>query len=136
MGNRVLIQFIGTGSNGDREFSPVIYGHWAGSKAAGSLVVLRKRMSDRPGDISYVAARCVGLLIGDDDGSTGYGLWNATKILTAADSHGDAGIFLVDIGVGPVWRVAVIDGHPSETGSLVDTDNVRFTRSDRGLDHV
>jgi hypothetical protein len=131
MGNRVLIQFTGTRGNGDREVSPAIYGHWSGSDAAATITALREQMSDRPGDIAYVAARCVGRLIDGDTASTGFGLWNAPKLLTAEESHGDAGVFRVDISA-PMWRVTVIDGRPTETGSLVDTDNVRFQRENRG----
>jgi hypothetical protein len=123
MGNRVLIQFVS-----GPEVSPAIYGHWSGRRAAEVITRLRKQMADRPNDITYVSARCVARLIGADDGSTGYGLWNAPKKLTAKESHGDAGMFLVDISE-PTWYVTVIDGRPYETGSLVDSANVRFQRA-------
>lgn len=120
MGNRVLIQFV----NG-KDVSPCIYGHWSGGAAADTLKALRLQMSDRPSDIAYVAARCVGRLIGADDASTGFGLWNAPKKLTAKESHGDAGVFLVDIAK-PVWRVTILDGFESEYGTLIDAVDVTF----------
>jgi hypothetical protein len=122
MGNRVLIQFAK-----DTDVSPAIYGHWAGSDAAETIKALRAQMADRPSDLSYVAARCLGRLIGGDESSTGYGLWNAPKHLTAAESHGDAGVFLVDIAE-PVWRVTVLDGHVGEHGPLTDSTNVTFAK--------
>jgi hypothetical protein len=120
MGNRIVIQFV----NG-ADVSPAIYGHWYGSHAGEALKGLRTQMADRPDSIQYVAARMLGVMIGDDKGSTGFGLWNAPKRLTAKDSHGDAGVFLVDIAA-PVWRVTVLDGSGSEHGPLVDSKDVLF----------
>lgn len=123
MGNRVVIQFV----NGD-EVSPAIYGHSSGYNAATVIKDLREQMSDRPGDLAYVSARCLGRLIdGDNEGSTGFGLWNAPKKLTKKDSHGDAGVFLVDISKS-IWQVTVIDGRNSEHGPLVDSINVIFRK--------
>jgi hypothetical protein len=123
MGNRVLIQFVS-----GKEMSPAIYGHWSGSETPTLLVALREQMSDRPGDLAYVAARYVARMVGLPElGSTGYGIWNARKRLTAKDSHGDAGVFRVDIAHA-VWHVTVMDGREREHGPLTDSPNVKFTK--------
>jgi hypothetical protein len=58
-------------------------------------------MTARRDDVEYVAARlvqeCTAL---DPDGFLGFGIWNASKRLTEADSHGDAGVVLIDCGDG------------------------------------
>ncbi len=121
MGNRVLIQFINS-----EEVSPVIYGHWSGRDAADVINALREQMADRADCVAYVAARCVGRLIGGEtESSTGFGLWNAAERLAAKDSHGDAGIFLVDVS-GPRWRVMLRAGSDGERGRVTDSANVSF----------
>lgn len=92
MGNRALIQF-----RHEDEVSPVIYAHYLGDGAMKVLVELHDQMRHRLDDISYIAARCVGRLIGGDTSDTGFGLWNATTALQAEHTHGDGGIFLVDV---------------------------------------
>ena len=108
MGDRVLIQF----KDERGEVSPIIYAHWAGSDAPAALVRLRERMADRPGDCSYVAARCLQELGMDDVRSTGFGIWCASKELTPDDSHGDAGIFVVELG--ETWHVHQFAGYGFE----------------------
>jgi hypothetical protein len=111
MGNRVLIQFMA-----GEEFSPVLYGHWHGRRAADTLRSLREQMADRGPDVAYTAARCVEVMTCSDPGAAlGFGIWNAGAVLTVEDSHGDAGVYLVDISKG-LWRVSVLGGHPSEQG--------------------
>ena len=92
MGDRVLFQVIG-----GEEYSPVIYGHWAGERAPQVCASLRERMRNRPGDVSYTAARLVQELIGLDNGALSYGIWNADAPLVAGDSHGDAGVVLIHV---------------------------------------
>lgn len=93
MGDRALIQLTAGG-----KVSPVLYMHWSGHAVAGVLERLEKRMKDRPDDLDYAFARLVQEAIGDDDGNTGYGVWNAKDgMLTESDSHGDAGCFVVDV---------------------------------------
>lgn len=96
MGDRVLIQCF---SSKTGEFGPVIYGHWSGYNSPEAVRRLAARMKTRQGDVSYSSARMVQELIGTDDGSsTGFGIWNAEAKLTDKDSHGDAGIILIDVG--------------------------------------
>lgn len=100
MGDRALVQFVcGT------EFSPVIYLHWSGSEVPGILTRTAHRMRDRASDVSYVAARFIqDATAADPDGGLSFGVWNAERILQRDDSHGDAGIILVQLGPLP-WRV-------------------------------
>lgn len=97
MGNRVLFQVVSK-----TEFSPVIYCHWSGSKAKEIAEKLKHRMADRDNDVEYAAARLVQIACGSDEGNTGFGIWNAEKRLTAKDSHGDAGVYLIHADSGYV----------------------------------
>ena len=92
MGDRVLIQL----TNGDK-FSPVLYCHNSGHRALEIIDATKQRMATRGGDLDYSFARLVQAAIGTSDDNTGYGIWNAEAILTADDSHGDAGVVVVDI---------------------------------------
>lgn len=92
MGDRVLIQVV----NG-KEYSPVAYGHWSGSYSSEIVARLRKRMDERRGDVSYTFARLVQeMTAADPDGHLSFGVWNAGGVLTAKDSHGDAGVVVID----------------------------------------
>jgi len=95
MGDRVLIQVV----NG-QEISPVAYGHWCGDRTPEIVARLKRRMKDRPGDVSYTFARLVQEMTNGDDGALSFGCWNATKRLTAKDSHGDAGCVIIDVSKG------------------------------------
>jgi hypothetical protein len=94
MGDRVLIQCH---SSKTGEFGPVIYGHWCGDRAADAVKRLRERMKTRGGDLAYSSARMVQELIGDNEGPLSFGVWNAKALLIRTDSHGDAGIILIDV---------------------------------------
>lgn len=95
MGDRVLIQVVGKD-----EFSPVAYGHWCGSRTPEIVAHLKERMRTRPGDVSYTFARLLQEMMGDDSDCLSFGAWNAEKILTADDSHGDAGVVLIYVSEG------------------------------------
>jgi hypothetical protein len=94
MGDRVLLQVIKR--NELPGYSPVIYCHWLGGMAVEAVKRLAVRMNERRGDVDYIAARLLQEVINGDDGDTGFGLMHADKVLTAEDSHGDAGIILVN----------------------------------------
>lgn len=94
MDDRVLLQVIKR--DGIPEYSPTIYCHWLGGQAVEAVKRLAVRMADRRGDVSYIAARLLQELVNNDNGDTGFGLMLADKPLTAEDSHGDAGVILVD----------------------------------------
>jgi hypothetical protein len=93
MGDRVLMQM----RKGD-EFGPVVYGHWAGDNALHIVAALKDLMgkSQHADDLDYCSARLVQCAIGGDKGTSGFGIWNATALLTEADSQGDAGCVLID----------------------------------------
>lgn len=94
MGDRVLLQVIKR--NGLPGYSPVIYCHWLGGEAVEAIKRLAVRMDKRRGDVDYIAARLLQEAINGDGGDTGFGLMNVNRVLTAEDSHGDAGIILVN----------------------------------------
>ena len=92
MGDRVLFQMV----RGAAEFGPVVYCHWSGYRAPESARKLSARMASRPGDLDYATARLVQECTANGDGALGFGVSNAAARLTAEDSHGDAGVVLID----------------------------------------
>ncbi len=94
MGDRVLMQCYSSETN---EFGPVVYCHWTGHDAKEVVQLLRKRMQSRQKDLAYSSARLAQIAMAGDDGNLSYGIWNADHKLTAADSHGDAGVVLIDV---------------------------------------
>ena len=93
MGDRALIQFKGKDAS---EHSPVIYTHWAGYRVRERLTELRELMRGRDGDVSYTAARFVGLCHNASEGNLSLGIWNHEGLLDEDDSHGDAGCFVCE----------------------------------------
>ena len=112
MGDRVLIQVV----NG-QEISPVAYGHWCGDRTPEIVARLKRRMKDRPGDVSYTFARLVQEMTNGDDGALSFGCWNADVSvgsdgrITAKDSHGDAGCVIIDVSRG--FRCDCLGGYLS-----------------------
>lgn len=99
MGDRVLFQIV----DGTKRVSPVIYGHWLGYRAREIVATLRHRMADRAGDVDYAAARLIQECCSDNpEENLGVGVWNAfaphgyAERLRPEDSHGDAGIVIID----------------------------------------
>lgn len=93
MGDRALYQVVA-----GKHFSPVIYTHWSGADAPRICKRIKEQMKSRPRDLEYTAARLLQCVIPNaNNSSTGFGLWNATAILTREDTHYDAGIILVDV---------------------------------------
>jgi len=105
MGDRALVQFV---SGDKKEVSPVVYIHWAGSNVKEYLKELAVLMADRPNDASYACARFIGIVHSHNVDSCSLGVWNATKVLTVNDSHGDAGCFVVDCST---WKVKCTGGY-------------------------
>lgn len=91
MGDRVLMQIVSEAENG-----PVVYGHWCGHEAPNIIKRFVGRMGGRKGDVSYLTARLLQEAMGDDQGDTGFGVFNSEQRLAADDTHGDAGIVLID----------------------------------------
>jgi hypothetical protein len=107
MGNRALVIF-----ESKDEVSPVVYLHWNGSQVPELLQQLKERMKGREGDVSYTAARFIGICHESIAGNLSLGVWNmpadtliavksrgsnawADKEL-AEYSHGDAGVVIVN----------------------------------------
>jgi len=114
MGDRILFQVVTSGGDA---VGPVVYCHWSGDKAPEIVRALASRMADRPGDVAYATARLVQecIAVGDVDGATRFGVWNATFEdglfcrLTAEDTHGDAGVVLIDCADG--FRCECLGGY-------------------------
>ena len=120
MGDRVLFQMV----RGPSEFGPAVYCHWSGGRAPDIVRKLAARMASRTGDIDYATARLVQeCTVTDTDGALSFGVSNAKARLTAEDSHGDAGVVLIDCDTFKCqclggYLVTGPDGfpkHPSET---------------------
>lgn len=116
MGDRVLMQCYNSKTN---EFGPVAYGHWSGDRALAVADALATRMVTRPGDLAYASARMVQALVRDATGNTGFGLWNTDHLLTAYDSHGDAGCIILDVAnrLKPTFMGGYYD-HAADTRRL------------------
>jgi len=97
MGDRVLMQCFSSKNN---SFGPVMYCHNGGYEAPAVVRSLSERMEDRQGDLEYSSARLVQCAIGNDDYNTGFGMWNAQALLDKDDTHGDAGVILIDVDNG------------------------------------
>lgn len=107
MGDRVLFQVVSRYQ--PEAFGPVVYCHWSGGRAPQIVRALAERMVERPNDISYATARLVQECVGASTSNTGFGVWNATSRLTADDSHGDAGVVLIDCADG--FKCECLDGY-------------------------
>ena len=78
------------------ENGPAVYCHGRGHDAPAIVKRFAARMKDRRGDVPYLTARLLQEAMGDDTRDTGFGVFNADKRLTSDDTHGDAGIVLID----------------------------------------
>lgn len=97
MGDRVLVAF----KSGD-DYAPTVYMHSRGHEAADMIKAAQPRM--RKDDPSYAAARFTGFCAEKIPGALGLGLLPALE--PGADlkevSHGDAGVYIVDVSTGEV----------------------------------
>ncbi len=102
MGDRALV-IVTDGT----EVSPIIYLHWAGNKVPALIGKLKDLMGDRTGDVSYAAARFIGVAHADQPDAISLGMWNTSiddaKAVISQDenaleklSHGDAGVVIID----------------------------------------
>lgn len=101
MGDRVIMQIVQRNRLTGDTFGPMVYGHWAGHSTPKIVEALAAKMQDRLGDVAYQSARLVQMIL-DDGGSLmqrdncGIGIYNADAVATEDDSHGDAGVVLID----------------------------------------
>ena len=109
------------------QLSPVTYLHWHGHLVGSLLGDLYERMEGRRGDLTYVAARFVGLCHEKIEGNLSLGMWNAptpedlferTSEYGWTYSHGDAGVFIVDCAFKQVVMFGGygFEGYTSRTG--------------------
>jgi hypothetical protein len=110
MGDRALIQFVSWPSSDpslikkrcevqDGSYSPVVYLHWMGEDVPRLLSALQILMGDRRGDVDYTAARCIGLACQKTPGNLSVGVFNSGNRVWwgQGDTHGDAGVILVNV---------------------------------------
>lgn len=111
MGDRALIQLVDSSGT----VSPVLYLHWRGGSVADILARTEKRMRGRADDVSYAFARLVQEATAGDGATENLsiGVWNQAAKLTAGDSHGDAGVFVVNVS-RERWTVAQGGGYGLE----------------------
>lgn len=80
----------------------------------GLLEATETLMADRPDDMEYTCARFIGIAHSEmPNQSTGLGVWNAASLEAIRDpdySHGDAGVFIVDVSARP-WAVEMHGGY-------------------------
>jgi hypothetical protein len=105
MGDRVIFQVI-DGS----KFSPAIYCHNMGHAAGEICAQLANIMVDRSNDAAYTAAQVLRIASKDSEGPLGFAIWNVDRVLTVDDSHGDAGVVLIDV-YQPTMRFHVFGGY-------------------------
>lgn len=113
MGDRVLMQCHVGGTD---HVGPVVYGHWLGSEVPKIVSALQARMAARGNDVDYASARLVQEAIAaQSHDCLGVGIWNTTRLLTEDDSHGDAGVVLIDVRD---WTVQYFGGYYRADGTF------------------
>lgn len=125
MGDRALI-ILKDGA----EFSPVVYLHWHAPQVQHYVNRLREVMSGRGSDLSYSFARLCGIIHNDIGGNTSFGVWNLpgdfadNEPYLSSMSHGDGGVYVVDINAD--YSIATYGGYgiendqPSRDGGDAD----------------
>jgi hypothetical protein len=107
MGNRAVVVF-----KDQERVSPGIYVHWSGGNIVGWLKEAAPTL--RAGDVSYAAARFCGFCHHNIQGGLSLGLLDAPEDLKPETlrhySHGDAGVFVVDVKTGLVENFDGIEG--------------------------
>lgn len=127
MGDRALVQF----EDSTGRTSPVIYLHWSGEEASAWLRELAILMTGRPNDASYAAARFAGICHRHINGNMSLGMWNQEKRLTAEDSHGDAGCFVVNCHT---WQVEAMGGYGESFNAAANEATERRWTTNAGLE--
>lgn len=95
MGDRALVVF----TEGEGRHGPSVYLHWSGNDVGELLTRAAPNM--RAGDAGYACARFVGHCHEQIPGGLSLGLFNTPED-GRPDSHGDAGVFIVDVNTGEV----------------------------------
>lgn len=109
MGDRAVVVFSERRDKTEY-FSPSIYLHWSGDEVFDLLVKAIPRM--RAGGLDYSAACFCGVCHEEIEGNLSLGLYNAPKdrkeVESEEFSHGDAGVFVVDV---KTWKVEAFNGY-------------------------
>ena len=118
MGQRALVIFVNNKTNNEQiktrwNISPVVYLHWDGDNVMKWIPDLEELMGDRKGDVEYACARFIGIAHEKIDGNLSLGVWNSdpemkqwTEKQWAEYSHGDSGIFWVDVNDFTVFNLS------------------------------
>lgn len=110
MGDRAVVTFHDGAEPEHRRFSPCVYLHWGGSDVRQLLEKALPRL--RQEDEAYSAARFCGVCHEETSGNTGVGLFDApedeAEARSPSFSHGDAGVFLVNVNT---WLVEAVNGY-------------------------
>lgn len=96
MGDRALVVFADK-SVGD--VSPTVYLHTRGCDVPKLLEKHKARMGERKDDVSYAAARFIGICHEEIPGASGLGVFDTPANFLAdpaSHTHGDAGVIVVD----------------------------------------
>lgn len=106
MGDRAIVYF----KSGSSDAAPGVYLHWDGHKVKQLLEEAIPRM--RSGDPGYSAARFCGVCHENIEGNRSLGLLcpppDFEENTLKAGSHGDAGLFLVDVDT---WEARCYGGY-------------------------
>ena len=101
MGNRAIVLFT---SNTEGDISPAVYLHWHGSNVKAWLRDAALTM--RIGSTDYASARFCGYCASKIEGGLSLGLFappaNLLPETLKSFSHGDAGVFVVNVDTGIV----------------------------------
>jgi hypothetical protein len=119
MGDRALVIF--TDGN---EVSPTVYLHWHGQQVPELLKEIAALMADRLDDVSYTAARFIGICHNSIKGNLSLGVLDTDAALREAiltsdagaiaqHSHGNAGVVVVNVSA-PAFSWAAYGGYLSK----------------------
>lgn len=111
MGNRAIVVFKGKFNN--EGVQPAIYLHWGGSQVRSLLLKTNQVMIGRDNDAQYSAARFCQTAAAEVGGNLSIGLTTVNLDSPGDSSHGDAGVFVVDVSKR-VWQVENHDGSECE----------------------
>lgn len=125
MGDRALIVL-----KDEQNFSPVAYLHWHAPQVQNYINRLREVVQSRGADLNYAFARLSGIIHNDIDGNLSFGVWNLPADFDGSDdrmkdmSHGDGGVYLVDINDD--YSIKCVGGYG------IDSDECHKTKRDGG----
>jgi len=122
MGDRVLIQMTD-----EREVSPVLYMHWNGTEALDIIKAAEERNHDAY-DMSYAFSFLTREADKYSDNTPSFEVfnWDKNRLLTADDSHGDAGCIVINVKPCP-WRIHAGGGYVEDAEGVLPLDEVMLS---------